>query len=44
VGTQLDMHISDFSKHFVTTEEEKWIDFINEQKKIMNHIESEQQK
>jgi hypothetical protein len=26
------MHISEFTKHFVTTEEEKWINFIREHK------------
>lgn len=30
VVTHLDMHITDFMKHFVTTEEEKWITFIKE--------------
>ena len=30
VVAHLDMHITDFMKHFVTTEEEKWINFIKE--------------
>ena len=30
VVAHLDMHISEFTKHFVTTEEEKWVDFIKE--------------
>lgn len=42
VANHLDMHISDFTKHFVTTEEEKWIDFIKEHKTALQFIEKEQ--
>ncbi len=35
------MHISEFTKHFVTTEEEKWINFISEHKTALQFIEKE---
>ena len=41
VVAHLDMHITDFMKHFVTTEEEKWINFIKEQKQAMQFIDKE---
>lgn len=44
VANHLDMHISEFTKHFVTTEEEKWIDFIKEHKTALQFIEKQQDK
>jgi hypothetical protein len=41
VVNHLDMHISEFTKHFVTTEEEKWINFISEHKTALQFIEKE---
>lgn len=41
VVAHLDINISEFMKHFVTTEEEKWINFIKEQKSQLVYIDKE---
>lgn len=39
VVTHLSEQIDDFMKHFVTTEEEKWINFIKEEKIKLSRID-----
>jgi hypothetical protein len=41
VVSHLDSHIEYFMKHFVTTEEEKWIGFIKEQKSSLGFVDKE---